>query len=120
MAIIREELKVGETYMSDHNDKVLKKVLYIGKELLFCLESNSGSTKEKSYVINRFIANYSKPPTPKKRFWIWDIRSGNGSVYKATYYLDDDGYYSDGKTRYCNLGEMFKKHENEFIDIEVE
>ena len=119
MAIIREALKVGETYMSDHNDKVLKKVLYIGEELLFCLESNNGSVKEKSYVINRLIANYSKPPKPKKRYWLWDVKIASGVIYKSSYYLDDDGYSTGRNTNY-EKDFLLRKHENEFIDIEVE
>ena len=119
MVIKRKELKVGETYMSIHNDRVLKKVLYIGEELLFYLESNSGSLKEKSYVINRFIANYRKLPTPKKRYWQWDVKSSSGVIYKSSGYLDDEGYRTN-RVRYYEEEFLLRKHENEFIDIEVE
>ncbi len=120
MAIKRKELKVGETYMSIHNDRVLKKVLYIGDVLILCLESKDMISTEVSYNIDRFLVNYRKLPKLKKRYWLWDMKATGGAAYKSSYYFDDDGYYSNGKTMYCNLGDMVKKHENEFIDIEVE
>ena len=119
MPIAREELKVGETYMSIHNDRVLKKVLYIGDVLILCLESKDMISTEVSYTIDKFLVNYRKLPKPKKRYWLWDVKTTSGVIYKNNYYLDDDGY-STGRTPYYEKEFLLRKHENEFIDIEEE
>lgn len=52
----------------------------------------------------------------KKRYWLWDIETSDCTIYKSTYYLDDDGRMCNGIFGYCK-DELLKKHENEYIDV---
>lgn len=53
-----------------------------------------------------------------KRYWIWDVQSkATGRHFKNESYTDDIGLYTNGDT--CTYT-LIKKHESEFIDIEVE
>lgn len=56
---------------------------------------------------------------PKKRYWIWDIKSLEGPIYKSHYYSDDEGMQTSGK-KWFSKSQLIKKHENEFIDVDVE
>ena len=52
----------------------------------------------------------------KKRYWLWDVKSTDGSIYKTTHYSDDNGRISNGGFGYYK-DQLFKKHENEYIDV---
>ena len=119
MPITREELKVGETYISDYSSTT-RKVLFIGNDSLFTYEVEGGGYSEETpYSINYFIKNNSPLPKPKKRYWLWDLKTASGVIYKSSGYLDDDGYRTD-RDLYYGKEYLLRKHENEFIEIEVE
>ena len=119
MSITREELKVGETYISD-NSSTTRKVLFIGNNSLFTYEVEGGGYSEETpYSINYFIKNNSPLPKPKKRYWLWDMKTARGAIYKNNTYLDYDGYCTN-RVRYHEKESLLRRHENEFIDIEVE
>lgn len=57
---------------------------------------------------------------PKKRYWIWDVKHGNGTIGKTEIYLDEKGFSTANclNPYYTNFEPMkIKKHENEFIDV---
>lgn len=55
---------------------------------------------------------------PKKRYWIWDVKGIFGTKKDPTY-MDDNGF-TDSKIHFVHKDKLIKKHENEFIDVEVE
>jgi hypothetical protein len=60
-----------------------------------------------------------KKPKGKKRFWIWSVNDSFWS--KDLAYVDDKGIDTDGNTYYSAWDKLEKiKHENEYIDIEVD
>jgi hypothetical protein len=57
---------------------------------------------------------------PKKRYWLWDVKHGNGTIGKTEIYLDEKGFSTANclNPYYTNFEPMkIKKHENEFIDV---
>jgi hypothetical protein len=61
-----------------------------------------------------------KESRPKKRYWLWRIKSKTTGWYKHSSYMDDDGNFTDGYIPYSkkNWNDMEKiKHESEFIDV---
>lgn len=115
MAITREQLKGGERYKCDSGG--ISEVIFIGKEHLIYIYTESVFVYELSGCISSFLSKYSIIEKPKKRYWIWDIKRGD-LIYKHDYYMDEEGRKSTGET--YTAGTLVRKHENEFIEIEVE
>jgi hypothetical protein len=64
---------------------------------------------------------YEEPKKKKtKRFWIWDVKLNSGDIIKSQFYLDEDYKTTRGSEIYKDPRALLNKHENEFIDIEVE
>lgn len=64
---------------------------------------------------------YEEPKKKKtKRFWIWDVKYDlDSAIYKSDSYMDENAMRTNGNI-FLSKSELLKKHENEFIDIEVE
>jgi hypothetical protein len=55
---------------------------------------------------------------PKKRYWLWDTVGWTGMVVKNAAYMNENGQGTNG-VFICDKENLLKKHENEFIDVEV-
>lgn len=119
MSLSREELKVLGTYQfKKTKQKVI--VLHIGERSVFYRIYNSKNPDEEVCArINEFLNCFEPVSKVMKKYWLWDVRINSlGPIYKEKHYLDEDGYYTDNMSRY-KLECLIRKHENEFIEIEV-
>lgn len=60
-----------------------------------------------------------EPPKPKKRYWLWTVKIEGEGIYKSENYMDDNARKTNGRS-FLRKSDLFKKHEDEFIDVEVE
>ena len=109
-----EKLEAGKTYLTtDCSGKVT--VLFVGESHIFCRYEDKS---EGSMRIDYIRKHWSELPKPKKRYWLWDVGSPpDGSVFKSSAYLNEEGQTTNGIDLY-EKEQLLKKHESEFIDIE--
>lgn len=77
-----------------------------------------GRALNRGEIVLKLIERSKKKIT--KRFWIFDIKNNSGHIFKTNYYMDEQGKGQDKLFVYDSNFKLLKKHENEFIDIEVE
>lgn len=106
-----EKIEVGKVYLDSNGFK--STILTIGEKSVF-IRAEDGS--EGSCKINWVKDNWSEIPTPKKRYWLWDVDASGGGIYKTSTYLDDDGIATN-KVKYFDKERLIKKHENEWIEV---
>ncbi len=77
-------------------------------------------------ISSEALKNYPslKKPVKLKRYWLWTYEAGAAGWKRSNHYYDDAGRGTSGHQA-RQLAESMqastaKKHENEFIDIEVE
>lgn len=65
------------------------------------------------------ISEYQLPVQAlKKKYWLWDVKSANGPVYKSNAYLDEMGLNTKGNSLAISRNLiLIRKHENEFIEV---
>ena len=61
--------------------------------------------------------DYSVPPKPKKRYWLWDVEDVILGACKLTTYVDEEGFNTAGR-RIFEKENLIKKHENEFVEVD--
>jgi len=107
-----DKLEVGQKRIWNDCGKIYDefKITAIGEKSALYLYENGEEYSESSEK----ILNQSKPYTPKKRYYLWDIEYAEG-VYKTNYYINDKGLTVNGSRV---SGKLLKKHENEFIEVD--
>lgn len=64
----------------------------------------------------RELIGNAMPSTPKKKYWLWDIKfKPEGQITKSNIYRDDGGFSTTGKKATGIIS--VRKHENEFIEV---
>ena len=105
-----EKIEIGKEYISAIGDKVT--VLFIGETHAFVKFGD----REVSIRVNYCLEHWSEIPTPKKRYWLWDVKSSSEEIFKASTYMDENGVASNNIAEY-DKDQLIKKHENEFIEV---
>lgn len=108
-----EKIEVNKEYINADNVKV--KVLAIGQEKLFIrTERPSEYTQDITFALLSWI----ELPKQKKRCWLWDVNDSYG-ISKPSTYMDENGLSTTGR-KLADKHQLIKKHENEFVEIEIE
>jgi len=64
----------------------------------------------------KMILDKSKPYTPTKKYYLWDVKDSEGAIFKSSYYMNEDGCLIGGRVN-ISKDKLIKKHENEFIEV---
>lgn len=110
-----EKIEVNKEYLNSDSHEV--KVWSVDSEYVFYLFTNNNTIV--GFVGRDFaLESWKEIPAPKKRYWLWDVGNPpDGSVFKSSAYLNEDGQTTNGIDLY-EKEQLLKKHESEFIDIE--
>jgi len=75
-----------------------------------------GLVRENNLVI---MVNYSDlfltPTKEKKRYWQWKFKDSNGCWYRGSFYMDDYGKLTNGRTDFGSYEKQ--KIEDDFIEV---
>jgi hypothetical protein len=112
------KIEVGKTYINKHG--LQRTVLFIGEyEVFYKYKNSDGSEYENSWIIEDFKKDHSELPKEKRKFWLWDYKTGYGR-WKRTLIFCDESFKDTRGIEHSLLSHAKEKRKVESSLLEIE